>query len=95
MPGRAKLVEGLYRLQAEGLPPDLDHLHGRLDDALLDRVRYYEHAGQELKDRHECLKKVLERFRERARTRQSKELMNQLQSANPAQERELLRKLQP
>ncbi len=93
--GTRKLIEGLYRLHAEGETPDLDHLYGRLDDALLDRVRYYEHAGQDLKDRRGCLKKVLERYRERARARQSRELISRLQSADAAEARELLRKLQP
>ena len=37
-PGVRKIVEGLYRLLAEELTPDLDSLRGRLDDTLLDRA---------------------------------------------------------
>ena len=93
-PGVRKIVEGLYRLLAEKRTPDLDNLRGRLEDALLDRALYYQQAGLELANRPGCLEKVLTRFRERAKARQSKELKNQLQSATDhAAARELLRKL--
>jgi DNA primase len=93
-PGVRKMVEGLYRLLAEKLTPDLDSLRGRLEDRLLDRAMYYQQVGLDLADRPGCLEKVLERFRERAQVRQRKELKNQLQSApDHAAARELLRKL--
>jgi DNA primase len=92
--GVRKMVEGLYRLLAEGLSADLDNLRGRLDDTLINRAMYYQQMGLDLPDRPGCLEKVLVRFRERAKVRQSKELKNQLQSATDhAAARELLRKL--
>jgi len=90
------ILEGLYRLLAEGLTPELDELRGRIDnETLLARAMVAKQRGLDLADRPACLERVLERFRERARTRQTKELQNQLQSAknDHAAARELLRQL--
>lgn len=77
------LIEGLYRLQAEGLPPDLDHLRGRLDnEVLLAKAFNRQQRGLDISRRGERFQEILARFRERDRERQTRELHNQLHSAN-------------
>jgi len=92
--GLRKVIEALYRLHAEGLPPDLDHLHERLDnERVWNRVQDLQQSGLEYPDRHYVFQKVLERFRERQTVRCKQAIKNQLQDADPAKSLELLREL--
>lgn len=81
-PGLRLLLEGLYRLHAEGLKPDLDHLRERLDnEALLDKAQELRDRGLGQKDRLDYLQMVLARFRERKGKRRLEELKNQARTA--------------
>lgn len=81
-PGLRTLLEGLYRLHAEGLTADLDHLHGRLDnERLLDHALRLQDAGAAHADRQSAYAKVLGRFREKRDARHKQELKNQLLAA--------------
>jgi DNA primase len=92
--GLRKVVEALYRLQAEGLPADLDHLHERLDnERIWDRVQDLQQRGLEYPDRPHVFQKVLERFRQRRTERSKQAIKNQMQDADPATSLELLRQL--
>ena len=96
-PGLRLLLEGLYRLHAEGLTPDLDHLRGRLDnEKLLDKAEEFRDRGLVHPDRQSYLDAVLARIRERRQLRQrQQELKTQVQAApDHVTARELLRKLQ-
>ena len=65
-PGLRKVLARLYRLQAEGQPPDLDHLREPLDnERLWDSMHDLHDRGLDYADRHHVFQKVLERFRER------------------------------
>jgi DNA primase len=82
-PGLRTILDGLYRLHAEGLPADLDHLHGRLDnERLLDFALRWQDQGLLIADRQSAYAKVLARFRERRDTRRQQELKNQVLAAN-------------
>jgi DNA primase len=94
-PGLRKIIEALYSLHAQGLTPDLDHLHGRLDnERLWDSVQKLQDRGLEYPDRPLVFQRVLERFRERKELRRRQAIKNQMQDAtDPATALELLRKL--
>ncbi len=93
-PGLRKIVEALYRLHAEGQPPDLDHLHGRLDnEQIWHKLHLYQDRGLEYPDRPEMFRKVLERFLVRQKQRRSQAILLQMQNADPATSLELLRQL--
>ena len=94
-PGLRKVIEALYRLNTDGLPSDLDHLHGRLDnERLWDSVQKLRDRGLEYPDRPLVFQKVLERFRARKELRRKQAIQNQIQDAvNPAAALELLRNL--
>ncbi len=78
-PGLRTILDGLYRLHAEGLPADLDHLHGRLDnERLLDWALRSHDQGLLQPDRPSAYDKVLGRFRERRDARRKQELKNQV-----------------
>jgi DNA primase len=65
-PGLRLLLECLYRLEAEGVQPDLDHLHERLDnEKLLAKARDLQERGLDILDGAAELKGVLKRFIER------------------------------
>ena len=65
-PGLRQLLEGLYRLHAEGLKPDLDHLRGRLDnERLLAKAEELHERGLRQPDRQAYLDGVLAWIRER------------------------------
>lgn len=82
-PGLRTLLEGLCRLHAEGLPADLDHLHGRLDnERLLEHALRLQDEGALQEDRQSAYAKVLARFREKRDTRRQQELKNQVLAAN-------------
>ena len=94
-PGLRKVIEILYGLVAEGLPADLDHLHGRLDnERWWDRIQELQQRGLEYPDRPLVFQKVLERFRERKELRRRQAIKNEMQdAADPATALELLRKV--
>lgn len=74
-PGVRLLLESLYRLHAEGLEPDLDHLRTRLDnEKLLAKAAELRERGLVLRDRAGCLQEVLTRFRDRREKRRTEEL---------------------
>ena len=93
-PGLRKIVEALYRLHAEGQPPDLDHLHGRLDnERIWNKLQQYQDRGLDYPDRPEMFRKVLERFLDRQKHRRSQAIRQQMQDADHATSLELLRQL--
>jgi DNA primase len=82
-PGLRRLLEELYRLHAEGLTADLDHLHGRLDnERLLETALRLQDSGLSQPDRTTAYTKVLERFAEKRNARRTFELKNQVLAAN-------------
>ena len=95
-PGLRLLLEGLYRLHAEGQQPDLDHLRGRLDnERLLDRAQGFRDRGLAQSDRPAYLQTVLARFRERREQRRMQDLKNQVLAAGDHHSAvQLLRQLQ-
>lgn len=81
-PGLRLLLEALYRLQAEGLTPDLDQVRNRIDNPpLVAKALELQERGVAKADRASFLQGVLARFRERQRQRIKQELQNQLQAA--------------
>jgi DNA primase len=90
------LVESLYRLHAEGEPPELDQLRLQIDDPrMAERLLQLQYVGRHEKDRPAWLKSILAIFRERQAKTQTQELKNQLHSADDhAQAVALLRRLQ-
>lgn len=95
-PGLRLLLEGLYRLQAEGLPPVLDLLRARIDNArLMARALEWQDIGKQHRDRRAWLEDILVRFRQRRAMPVKQEIQNRLQAASDhAQAVELLRQLQ-
>jgi DNA primase len=95
-PGLRLLLEGLYRLQAEGQPPVLDLLRARIDNArLMEKALEWQDVGRQHRDRRAWLEDILARFRQRRALPVKQELQNRLQAAsNHAQAVELLRQLQ-
>ncbi|MCS7046984.1 MAG: toprim domain-containing protein, partial [Gemmataceae bacterium] len=82
-PGLRTLLEGLYALAAAGLPADLDHLHGRLDNGrLLDYALEAQDRGSRIEDRPAAFAKVAARFQEKRLARQRQELKYQVLAAN-------------
>jgi DNA primase len=95
-PGLRLLLEGLYRLQAEGVVPDLDQLRSRIDNqALLAKALHLQELGSTKNDKPAYLREVLGRFRERQQAQVKQELQNQLLAARDHDTAvELLRQLQ-
>jgi DNA primase len=98
-PGLRLLLEGLYRLQAEGLRPDLDGLRSRIDKPdLLAKALQLQEVGLMNPDRAKWLADLLAGFRVRREASEKQELQNQLQAAleagDEARALELLRRLQ-
>ena len=95
-PGLRKVIEALYLLHADGLPTDLDHLHGRLDnEKLWQKLHDLQQNGLDYPDRPLVFQRVLTRFRERKEQRRKHAIQNQIQDAtDPAAALALLRKLQ-
>jgi DNA primase len=96
-PGLRSLLEGLYRLHAEGREPDLDHLRGRLDnEKLLAKAEEFRERGLAHTDRQAYLHDVLARIRERRQLRERQELKSQVRAApDHGTARKLLEKLKP
>src|SRR5262249_8028035 len=94
-PGLRQLLEGMYRLHAEGVQPGLDHLRGRLDnEKLLDKAREFQERGLLHKDRSGYLQSVLARFEERRNQRRTQDLKSKIEAADSHDAKlELLRQL--
>jgi DNA primase len=94
-PGLRSLLEGLYRLHAEGREPALDHLRGRLDnEKLLAKAEELRERGSAHADRQAYLHEVLARIRERRQLRERQELRSQVRAApDHGTARKLLEKL--
>ncbi len=95
-PGLRLLLEGLYRLQAEGLAPDMDGLRPRIDNpALIMKALELQDVGRMNPDRARALADLLAEFRARRTLSHKQELRNQLQAASDGDTAlELLRQLQ-
>lgn len=96
-PGLRRLLEGLYRLQAEGHPPDLDHLRPLVVDnrPLADCALRLHDVGRAIPDRPARLRQLLAEFRRRRLLPEVQRLRHQLQAASDdAEAIELLRRLQ-
>ncbi|MGF1578391.1 MAG: DNA primase [Gemmataceae bacterium] len=95
-PGLRCLLEGLFRLQAEGQSPTLDMLRARIDNKpLLDAANGLQQTGQENQNRVGWLQEILSRFRTRQEDLRKEQLQSQIHSTDDQQAAlELLRKLQ-
>jgi DNA primase len=96
-PGLRLLLEGLYRLQAEGVTPDLDGLRPRIENAALLTwaMEQKQEVGLMIPDRARAWRELLAEFRTRRALSEKQELRNQLQAAgDDATALELLRRLQ-
>ena len=81
-PGLRKVIEALYRLHAQGQPPDLDHLRGRLDnESMWGILEDLQQRGLDYPDRHDVFQKVVARFRERKKLRRKQALLIELKDA--------------
>jgi DNA primase len=95
-PGLRLLLEGLYRLQAEGLRPELDGLRSRIEkpDLLAAALRLQE-VGQLIPDRAKALADLLAEFRGRRESSEKQELQHRLlATGDDAEALALLRRLQ-
>jgi DNA primase len=95
-PGLRLLLEGLYRLQAEGLEPSLDRLRTRIDNPpLMAKAFELQEVGRANTDRRTWLRGILDHFAERRALPVKQELRNQLHATSDhAEAVELLRRLQ-
>jgi DNA primase len=96
-PGLRRLLEELYALHEEGLPPDLDALRLRIVDKprLADFALKAQEVGRQHPDRPGWLRQILRRFHERRAARAAKAVQGQLNAVtNPDEAMQLLRKLQ-
>jgi DNA primase len=95
-PGLRRLLEGLYALKAEGKPPTLDHLRGRIDNPrLVEKALEWQEVGRPNADRRSWLRRLLAEFRKRRLEPHKQELQNQLHAAADHTEAvALLRQLQ-
>jgi DNA primase len=95
-PGLRCLLDGLYRLQAEGNTPELDQLRVRIDNPpLLNAALQLQEVGRTERDRPARVQQLLEVFRKRRVLPIIQELHNQLHAATDHDQAvELLRRLQ-
>jgi DNA primase len=95
-PGLRQLLEGLYRLLAEGVTPELDRLRPRIENLRLASHAFkMQEDGRKYADRPALLRDILIRFRERRERPHKQELQNRLHAASDHTEAvELLRRLQ-
>jgi DNA primase len=79
-PGLRRLLDGLYSLYDEGLTPDLDTLRLRIADnaPLADFALRFQEVGLTHGDRPGWLRQIVERFQDRRRARQAKEVRGKL-----------------
>ena len=91
-----RLLEELYRLQAEGEIPDLDHVRLRIDDAaLIAKAMELQEVGRLHSDRERWLGRVLRCFQERLELPARVEIQNQLRAVSEhAAALELLQQVQ-
>ncbi|MFN4261191.1 MAG: DNA primase [Gemmataceae bacterium] len=92
-PGLRRLLAGLYLLQAEGEPPELDLLRARIDNPrLATKALELQELGRMHADRAGWLRQLLAEFRRRRLLSQNQAIQHQLQAAQDhAQAVELLR----
>jgi DNA primase len=95
-PGLRLLLEGLYRLQAEGLRPELDGLRSRIENPdLLTKALEMQEVGLLNPDRAKSLADLLAEFRARREAPEKQELQHRLlATGDDAEALELLRRLQ-
>ncbi|MBY0522334.1 MAG: DNA primase [Gemmataceae bacterium] len=96
-PGLRRLLDGLYRLRAEGQIPDLDALRTRIIDVprLAEAALGLQELGRLIPDRAECLRGLAASFRKQRDEPRKQELKNQLRAVNDdSTALELLRQLQ-
>jgi DNA primase len=95
-PGLRSLLDGMYRLQAEGVTPDLDQLRARIDNPpLLSAALRLQEVGRSERERPARVQQLLEVFRKRRVLPIIQELHNQLHAATDHDQAvELLRRLQ-
>jgi DNA primase len=95
-PGLRLLLEGLYRLQAEGASATLDQLRGRIDNpALVATAFELQERGLAIPDRAKFLKDILAYFGRRRAAQDNQDLRNQLHATSDhAKALELLRQRQ-
>jgi DNA primase len=95
-PGIRQLLEGLYRLQAEGVQPTLNQLRSRIDNIrLMSKALEWQEIGLANPDRRAWFKEIIACFREKQEMARKQELQTKLVSANDhATAVELLRQLQ-
>jgi DNA primase len=91
-----QLVETLYRLQAAGETPDLDHLRLQIDDARLAAyLLRLQEVGRMHRDRPAWLRQLLAVFRDRRALTETQELQNQLHAVSDHDKAvEIFRRLQ-
>jgi DNA primase len=90
------LLEVLYRLEAEGETPDLDHARLRIESAaLVAKALELQEMGRSHPDRPAWLRQIVARFRERQEMPVKVDIRNRLRAVDDdAQALELLRQLQ-
>src|SRR5205085_11579024 len=95
-PGLQQLVEGLYRLLAEGVAPEFDRLRPRIENqALMSKALELQEEGLMNPDRAKWLAAILAEFRARRAQPEKQEIRNRLHTADDhALALELLRQLQ-
>jgi DNA primase len=81
-PGLRTLIEGLYRLLAEGVEPSLDQLRSRIDNApLLQRALEMQDIGLANSDRRSWFYKIIVCFQDRQDEQWKRELQTKLTAA--------------
>src|SRR5262249_60905957 len=95
-PGLRRLYEGLCRLLADGVTPDLDNLRPLLDTTELAAwALKAQEVGRMMPDRAPALPQILDFYKKRQVQSHKQELQNQLHSASDhAQALELLKQVQ-
>jgi DNA primase len=84
-PGLRFLLEGLYRMDAEGVQPDLDHLRERLDNektGLLEKAQQLQEHGLEILDGAGEVRGVIQRFIDRRITHLKQALRERLEAGD-------------
>jgi DNA primase len=93
-PGLRQLLECLYRLQAEGLQPDLDHVQDRLhNERLLEKARQFQDRGVQYVDGAAELHDVLGRFRDRRGAGLKQALREAVEAGDRARAEDLQRQI--
>jgi len=95
-PGVRQLIEGLYRLEAEGMEPTLDHLRTRINNpALIEKALQLQERGLANPDRASWLEKIVDCFRDQLDKSRKQELQTQLKEIQDREAAmEILRQIQ-